>query len=233
MDSDVLEIDLNIANLSLVDGSSANKNPPLVEPTEIKIVSKYGLLIKSLLTVTMKDDNIIVFWRNSPETLGCELTFLKSVSEDPVNSKRLQMRFHEFDLVIEFESEDICNEIGDLLSALMQEMASTERDTSSGGKHLQALRTAAYQINIKQEMLLQLCSSLKAKEGAMIVEKVLLKTSAGLLKSGFDTWTHFIRETNSQRMNDDKWRWRLHAASNQDMDLQAWYHAIFYQEVYR
>jgi hypothetical protein len=34
-------------------------------------------------------------------------------------------------------------------------------------------------------------------------------------------------------MHNDRFRWRLHAISNHDLDLQAWYHAIFYQEVYR
>ena len=28
-------------------------------------------------------------------------------------------------------------------------------------------------------------------------------------------------------------RWRLHAISNQEVDLQAWYHTVFFNEIYR
>jgi len=38
---------------------------------------------------------------------------------------------------------------------------------------------------------------------------------------------------NDSKMNRDRHRWRLHAIANEDIDLQAWYHALFYLEVYR
>lgn len=65
------------------------------------------------------------------------------------------------------------------------------------------------------------------------MEKFLVKAGDYLLRVGFQMWTKCVRNINTQRMNEDKWRWRLHAVANQDLDLQAWYHAIFYQEVYR
>eukprot|EP01035_Chromulina_nebulosa_P041361 gene41361-55947_t len=34
-------------------------------------------------------------------------------------------------------------------------------------------------------------------------------------------------------MEVDRHRWRLHATANQEIDLQAWYHALFFKEVYR
>lgn len=33
------------------------------------------------------------------------------------------------------------------------------------------------------------------------------------------------------QMNRDRYRWRLHAIANEDIDLQAWYHALFFMEV--
>ena len=38
---------------------------------------------------------------------------------------------------------------------------------------------------------------------------------------------------NKRKMFADKARWRLHAATNIDNDLQAWYHTAFSTEIYR
>eukprot|EP00605_Chrysophyceae_sp_TOSAG23-4_P000065 GSChrysophyteH1.ASY1.ANO1.67.1 assembled CDS len=38
---------------------------------------------------------------------------------------------------------------------------------------------------------------------------------------------------NKHLLHADRQRWRLHAAANQDTDLQAWYHSLFFEEIYR
>lgn len=42
-----------------------------------------------------------------------------------------------------------------------------------------------------------------------------------------------MRAMNADSKNKDKHRWRLHAVANMDIDLQAWYHSIFHDQVYR
>jgi hypothetical protein len=49
----------------------------------------------------------------------------------------------------------------------------------------------------------------------------------------FQSWISYVRIRNDRLMKADRNRWYLHASANQDFDLQAWYHATFYEEVYR
>jgi len=44
-------------------------------------------------------------------------------------------------------------------------------------------------------------------------------------------WQGAVFEANGSDMDADKRRWRLHAVANMEMDLQAWYHAVFSKEV--
>lgn len=49
----------------------------------------------------------------------------------------------------------------------------------------------------------------------------------------FITATHHIQRADSSPFRTIQRRWRLHAISNQEVDLQAWYHAVFFNEIYR
>ena len=208
--------------------------------TDIKIVSKYGIMIKSLLSVSLTDDSLFLYWRSFPEKVGCEMSFLRRVSISPTNGQRLDLVFADFDMQVEFESPATCELLCSILSSLILEASAFDKEhfiqaqsSMSAAMYTQSLRHAGYQISTKQELMYQLCVSLRMKEGGLLVEKVLSKISAGLLRAGFTKWTVFLRELNMNNMNEDKARWRLHAAANQDVDLQAWYHSVFFHEVYR
>eukprot|EP01034_Spumella_vulgaris_P037121 gene37121-45797_t len=67
----------------------------------------------------------------------------------------------------------------------------------------------------------------------MTVEKSIQTFRTKLMGSAFKHWINTTRDENTASMCHDRTRWRLHATANQDIDLQAWYHALFYQEVYR
>lgn len=95
------------------------------------------------------------------------------------------------------------------------------------------LPLAEYQLNSQQEQTYQLWTFLKYSEGFLILEKLISRTQYADRRTFFDKWTSAVRETNKGSMNTDRLRWRLHAASNLDKDLQAWYHSVFYMEVYR
>lgn len=206
--------------------------------TDVKIVSKYGIMIKSRLSVSLTDDSLFLYWRNYPEKIGCEMSFLRRVNISAANSLRLDLVFADFDMQVEFENTGTCELLCSILSSLIIEAAAFEKEhtpqsSMSAAIHTQSLRYAGYQISTKQELMYQSCTSLKMKEGGLLVEKFLSKFSGAILRVGFSKWTNYLRELNSDKMNEDKARWRLHAVANQDVDLQAWYHAVFFQEVYR
>jgi len=85
--------------------------------------------------------------------------------------------------------------------------------------------------NLRQEQLLQLTHNLKTKEGYMIIDNFRVRYLVSVLNSAFRHWVYTIRDANEPKMIEDRHRWRLHATANQEIDLQAWYHALFYQEV--
>lgn len=208
----------------------------MIEGTEVRILSKYGITIKSLLSLSLHEDVLYIFWRIHPEKLGCELIFLLSVSISASNNKILNLLFIDFDLSIEFETEIACNLSFSILSSLIVEASSNDKEfllQNACSNYYLSLRNTSFQLAAKQELLYQLITSLQNREGSVLMEKILFKTVSSLLKSGFKKWTKFVHHENLELMNKDKARWRLHAHANQDLDLQAWYHAVFYHEVYR
>jgi hypothetical protein len=191
-------------------------------------------------------DMPIIMWRKS---LGCEIDFLRGVQRadpwpSPTDSRSEQnvmlLTFVDFELRIAFADPSSFEEV---FSALTDQCnvnsaranSSTPEKTSNqlSMVQLQSLKNAEYQVAIKQEQMLQLYTFLKFKEGCTIVEKLMSLTTKELARSAFNRWTQCIKQINNDSMTLDRQRWRLHAASNQDLDLQAWYHAVFYQEVYR
>jgi hypothetical protein len=75
---------------------------------------------------------------------------------------------------------------------------------------------------------------LEQQRGAVIrLERVLAKAAAAQARARFMRWCAVVRSANEERMVADRKRWWLHASGNSTNDLQAWYHATFYTEVYR
>jgi hypothetical protein len=90
-----------------------------------------------------------------------------------------------------------------------------------------------YSAAIKQEQLHQLTRYFRYKEAWLILDKVANKSRNCLLSIGLQKWISSVKVDNNEKMLRDRKRWRLHTASNQENDLQAWYHSIFHEEVYR
>lgn len=89
------------------------------------------------------------------------------------------------------------------------------------------------EILTKQQQLGNLCLELRKKEACLLIDKNQTVFLRSIVQEAFRQWLKLINSTNKVKMEADRSRWRLHAISNQDIDLQAWYHALFYQEVYR
>lgn len=102
-----------------------------------------------------------------------------------------------------------------------------------GGGLLATLDDEEYKAIIRTEHCYQLSSVLRWKEAVILLDKAAQNNAHRLLMAGFARWTVFIHATNKVLMDKDCYRWRLHASVNLDTDLQAWYHAVFCNEVYR
>ena len=207
------------------------------EGTQIRVLSKYGYSYRSLLSVEMVDDAIMINWRSYPEKLGAEIFYVKTMT---MSKARLTLLFEEsFELSIEFDDEDTCDAMHSCLEALHLEALEMEKEkrdlpkTNIMSKPMQESRHAAFQVVASQEMLYQLTACLRLKEGDLVYRRLVAQRDDRQLSTAFYRWTHFVKHHNLTHMNRDRHRWRLHAIANQELDLQAWYHAVFYSEVYR
>jgi site-specific DNA-adenine methylase len=88
------------------------------------------------------------------------------------------------------------------------------------------------EIDNKTKQLQQLVNSCKREEACLIIENVSSRNYRTDIRKAFLQWAYTVREMNNEQMQKDRNRWRMHAAANMEIDLQAWYHALFYQEVY-
>ena len=223
-----------------MSGNDEQEQEPEQEPeqgTQIRVLSKYGYSYRSLLSVEMVEDAIMLNWRSYPEKLGAEIFYVKTMT---MSKERLTLLFEEsFELSIEFDDEDTCDAMHSCLEALHLEALEMEKEkrdlpkTNIMSKPMQESRHAAFQIVASQEMLYQLTACLRLKEGDLVYRRLVTQRDDRQLSTAFYRWTHFVKQHNLNNMNRDRQRWRLHAIANQELDLQAWYHAVFYSEVYR
>ena len=95
------------------------------------------------------------------------------------------------------------------------------------------LDTFEFRSIVRQEKVLQFNDMLSRKECVSLIEKGLKESITSRCQDAFKKWTAYVRAVNSESMHSDRARWRLHAAANQETDLQAWYHSTFHKEVYR
>ncbi|KAJ1403917.1 hypothetical protein B484DRAFT_457448 [Ochromonadaceae sp. CCMP2298] len=211
----------------------------------VYILSKHGVKTRSSLKVVMKGSHAEphIQWRSR---LSCEFSFVNSITTPKSSDAghRISLVFEDFVLTLEVESES-ASEIHDCLSgyqAKAQEFAGLERErntsketgnSSAAYQQTLSLRKAIADAALREEELLQLVFYLRLKEGHMIMEKLSSRRASNHKKSAFKQWVHVVRNCNTPKMNKDRSRWRLHAFANQEIDLQAWYHALFYLEVYR
>lgn len=212
----------------------------------VYIVTKYGVKTRTKIFIDKKNANTEpkFFWRENPK-LGCDFSYIKSLSK-PVSvgdDIQITLLFSDLKLVLEVPTE-IASDVYGLLSELLKKslsMRNNEKDQNTPKGIAQqntsyqttvALRTAVLDASLKEEQLIQLCFYLRYKEAYMLVEKAMQTFRNKLVGSAFRHWIQCTKEDNTPTMNNDRTRWRLHATANQDIDLQAWYHALFYQEVH-
>jgi hypothetical protein len=210
----------------------------------VHITSKYGTCRKSLLQIDRKEANIEpnLLWSGK---YNCELSFVTSISA-PVAIEdglyRINVNFSDFCLtfdVAQCYSADVFTILTEMHKKAMY-IRNLERDynLTKASNHVattypqtMVLKASLCKAITKEEQLQQLVAYLKYKEGYILLERSVFKYRQRLTGSAFKHWVSGVRDENEEKMDRDRSRWRLHATSNLDVDLQAWYHALFFKEV--
>lgn len=215
-----------------------------------RIVTSSGYFVSSVLKLGMVNKNLSIYWRSKMpeklgfkiEKLGCELTFVKQIVPGFVPGKThnrqldelrcIGLVFSDFKLQLECVDAETCMALQLCLQTLLSEVSSSESEKENN-PYLNRLRQISYQIATQHEKQLQLRLHASFKQGAFWMFNYIEKSYNFQTKRAMMKWVEAIRILNMENMDKDKYRWRLHAIANMDIDLQAWYHCVFYDEVYR
>ena len=239
------------------DASPEEEDDDAPQGTIIRVLStKYGgFSYRSLLSVSMADDAIMLNWRNYPAKLGAEIAFVKALELS--DQALLTLHFEgDFELSMQFEDQETSAAMHACLESLRSEALEMEREkreaaasgtasakgkvatavavaTTTASRSLHVFRFAEFQTVMTQELTYQLTACLRLREGELVCRRLIAQRDDRDLSAAFYRWTAHVKAANLEEMDCDRRRWRLHAIANQELDLQAWYHAVFYSEVYR
>jgi hypothetical protein len=212
----------------------------------VYIISKYGVKTNSVLMIDKKSSSTEprLQWRVMP-ALSCEFSYINIITPPDSTESGYQISFllHDFKLTVEVHNAELATELQTCLHGYMQKSKAFIRaekvhhiqkgsgQITTSHQHTIALRKAVSDAAQKEEQLIQLCFYLRYKEAYMLVEKVRASYWNSWKSTAFSHWVRVTKDTNMPKMEKDRHRWRLHATANQEIDLQAWYHALFYLEV--
>ena len=184
---------------------------------------------------TFSLSNTALQWRCVP-ALSCDLSFVRIVDRDGPNltinlsSNRTHFDVDEMKDVQEeqticlelcFTTVELCLSVFESLTILLRQRKSHESVIDHFGSICLIESNCRYGEYLYQHEVL--------KKGFDCIKKMAKE----LLTIYFQSWVSFVQIRNDRLMKADRNRWYLHASANQDFDLQAWYHATFYEEVYR
>lgn len=194
----------------------------------------------SILSLKLVDDKLFIYWRNKPTPIGGEIVFIQKIVRGLVHdlngnlesSKCLSFVFPSLVVQIGFADAPTCSVLANALESLLKESMGMEKQDSKRN-YFYKFRTATLEMASKEEKVHQNLLKTAYKEGVEIVGKLLHKSYDTKLKLALCRWTSYVSNINHAKMLEDRHVWRLHATSNVSKDLQAWYHALFYREVYR
>ncbi len=209
----------------------------------IRLINARGIPINSVIRLGMVNKSLWIYWRSYPEKIGTELCFVKDIVEGFVLDEEeatlnylpdqcIGLVFADLKIQLEAADPETCFALHLCLKTLLLETSAVETGKIESIFD-KSLRTASYRIAAEKERLYQQMCFLECTEGALIMENFMHAACTFQLRRAFIQWTQYVGVLNHPMMLEDKERWRLHATSNEDVDLQAWYHTKFFHEVYR
>ena len=223
----------------------------------IKVLNNDHDFLRSNSRLWISEVDKKVFWRDSPVMIGLKIEFMESVEKVTSDGTRLVMSFScpsssrvEDDSMVVHIALPTSEGASEVRNCLMNERTKIRdiRKNTSDRNGASFMATSMFMQNeliasqfdtfefrteVRQEKLQQFNDSISRKESIIVLEKVLRNHVTNSCMYAFRRWTNFVRKENEEAMNCDRERWRLHAAANQEGDLQAWYHSCFYKQVYR
>ena len=226
---------------------------------EISLINnQYSFMqVRSVFRVDTSENR--VYWRGDPASCSLKLDFMENATKRSEDGSILAISFacptssrEEDDSIViyaKFSNEGDATEAMDLLITEKAKKRELQKRRDGVGEAKPSfmdtsmfmhdelitsqMDTLEFRSVVRQEKMLQFNDVLSRKECVALLEKGLRNSMSARCQAAFQKWTAYVREANSVSMHSDRARWRLHAAANQETDLQAWYHSTFHKEVYR
>lgn len=165
------------------------------------------------------------------DIVGCNISYVKSC--EPIGDLDLKITTSKLTLMLTFlegiDYRDVVLDLFDQCIEVLQVPTGAALYLSDDNQY----NDIVYQLAVKSEYLIEFDHYLAEMNRRDALKALIQKKQERFLQLSFRRWTRFVYDVNLPRMKEDRSRWRLHAISNYDKDLQAWYHGLFYEEVYR
>lgn len=205
-----------------------------------RLISNDGFSCASVLSLSLVDDKLFILWRTTPSSLGCEIVFLqrivRGVVHDPnqylVGDRCLSFVFQNLVVQVGFADAPTATVLANALEALLKESLTMEQQDPKK-RFMFKFRQATFDISAREEKVHQNTLAARKRQGVLLAGKILHNSYIHSVKLALYKWTAFVSAANHIKMVADRALWRLHAASSTGKDLQAWYHAVFFREIYR
>jgi hypothetical protein len=205
------------------------------------LITECGISILSTLKLGIIDKALWLYWRSVPEVLGAQLSRLEDVREGFMYDATMMrgapadccmgLVLDGLDIQLQFADPETCGALVLCLSTLQRETSAMVK--KKGPALEEMVSTAAYRITLEKERIFRDSAQLREMEAKLITEKFLYRKRLHVLREAMREWCGVVKGVNADSMDRDKTRWRLHAEANQELDLQAWYHSVFFDEIYR
>ena len=197
----------------------------MVEETlEIPIIILYksGLSFKS----TAKFESTHFSWRQSPNKVGCDLGLITKIQLiDEIFSICLDSTIIlTFKCINNQDTESVHLKLINLISN--DTTQATQTESTKGPKNTKLLKNSSQliaDIILRQENAYESLIIMNITDATKRLTELIERSQKGQLYDRFIQWCQYIKYKNHTYMLEDRNRWRLHALSNQALDLQAWY----------
>ena len=197
-----------------------------------RVTPETGLPYASEVSFARQNNAVCVCWNNSAQggrdLMAAPLSSLLQTepAESPEEENSVRLSFEDgFSLHLTFENQSALDRF--LLS--LKNNLNENQGSRDAADPVVALQ---FKLTVTRERAVARMREAEARTRLIALDSRLWRQRIDLMTSAFVHWRSVAAEAVSDQLNRDKTRWVLHAKASEDLDLQAWYHDSFHEEIF-
>ena len=197
-----------------------------------RVIPYTGLAYPSEVSFTRQNNVVCICWSNNSQAGGDVMAAPLSCllhtepAELPEEGPSVRLSFEEgFTLNLTFESQSALDHF---LQSLKNNL-SEDKGVKDSADPVVALQL---KLTVTRERAVARMREAEARARLIALDSRMWRQRIELMSNAFVHWRGVAAEAVSEQLSRDKNRWCLHAKASEDLDLQAWYHDSFHEEIF-